>query len=382
MMRGLALVVALSVMATAAHADPDPADARLHAAQLQDAAGDHAGAFAAMVAVADDFPDSPWAPSALAAASRIAERDGDPARAAALLERLAGRYPTNRSAAWARSHAAELERAADPRWRDVTAAHDAIVATVGRDRGDPHPALRRLADLIDASPGYPRAAAARLWLGDRWLEQGDFDLAVAAYRAAAATPGATPVERRLAQLGRISALTALDDFAAADRELAALAADPAADPIAIARARDELDTLRARHALRIAAWILLSVLAGAALVLIRRAAGSTRAALRALVRPPIEAYFLVPVAAIVIAVATTGNALVASAVRWICIGGVIVTWLSGAVLASTRDAPRWRLALHVVAVAAAAGAVLYLAIARGQLPDLILETWKHGPEPR
>jgi hypothetical protein len=83
-----------------------------------------------------------------------------------------------------------------------------------------------------------------------------------------------------------------------------------------------------------------------------------------------------------IAVAATGNALVGSAVRWICIGGVIVTWLSGAVLATSPRAPRWRLALHLAAVAVAAGAVLYLAVARGQLPDLLLETWKHGPEPR
>lgn len=376
------LSIAWSILlATTTAAAADPADDRLHAATLADARGDHAGALAAMVAVADDFPDSPWAPTALASAARIAERDGDPARAAALLVRLADRYPTHRQAGWARSHAAELAQRADPRWREVSAAHDAAVAAVGR-KGDPRPHLAELARLVDANPGYPRATAARIWLGDRWREQGAWDRALAAYRAAAATPGATAIEGRLARLGIIAALIALDDFTAADRELAALAADPAADPIAIARARDDLATQRARRAFRIAAWIVLALAAALALIALYRTTGSARAAARALVRPPIEAWFLAPVAAIVIAVSSTGNALVASAVRWILIGGVAVTWMSGAVLAITRNAPRWRLALHLIAVAAAAGAVLYLAIARDRLPDLLLETWKHGPEPR
>jgi len=77
--------------------------------------------------------------------------------------------------------------------------------------------------------------------------------------------------------------------------------------------------------------------------------------------------------------AASANPLVGGAVRRIAIGGVIVAWMSGAVL---RASPiRRRLAVHVAAIVLAAAAIAYLAVSRDRLLDLLNETWRHGPDP-
>jgi hypothetical protein len=380
-MRALAAIAVVVALSAGAIADPDPGDPRFRAALLRDDAGDRTGAIADLVAIADELPASAWADDALATAARLLERAGDPVRAAALLARLADTYPSSRSAAWARSHADELTRTTgDARWRPVAAEHDAVIVAVGR-AGDPAPHLARLGALVVANPDYPRATSARLWLGDRWSQQGDWDRAHGWYREALVR-AAAPVERRLAQLGIAAALTGLDEFSAADATLDALAADPDVDPIALARARDAVDRARFRYRGRIAAWIALVLVVAAGVIALRRSTGSMRGVARALARPPAEAWFVVPVAVIVSAVSATGNALVGSAVRWIAVGGVIVAWGSGAILSAAPALPRWRFAVHIVAIVAAAGAVVYLAVSRDRLLDLLAETWKHGHELR
>jgi tetratricopeptide (TPR) repeat protein len=383
-MRAAIAVIVIVALASAVRADPepgpDPADARFRAATARAATGDRSGALADFVAIADTAPDSPWADDALVEAARLAEQQADPARAGALLTRMADRYPASRSARWARAHAAQLAaRAVPDEWRPTAAEHDAVIRAVGR-HGDPTPHLDRLAALLRARPGYPREHAAQIWLGDAWSRQGEWARALGWYRDALAT-AATPDARRTARLRSVSALVALDRFADADAAIDEVASDPAIDPHAIARARRDVDRGRVRHRWRIAAWLALAMLAVAALIQLRRATGSMRATAAALARPPVEVWFLAPIAVLGIAAAASGNVMVARAVRWVAIGGVGVTWLSGAVLRATPAAGPRRIALHIAAIALAGAALVYLVISSDRLLDMLVETWRHGPDP-
>jgi hypothetical protein len=63
-----------------------------------------------------------------------------------------------------------------------------------------------------------------------------------------------------------------------------------------------------------------------------------------------------------------------------------VTWISGAALEAARlrcgaVAARRALLQAVLAAVAVAGAA-YLAVDRGRMIDLVVETWEHGPAPR
>jgi uncharacterized membrane protein len=112
---------------------------------------------------------------------------------------------------------------------------------------------------------------------------------------------------------------------------------------------------------------------------LRRTAGSWRAAGRRLVRPPIEAVFFVPIAGVLVAVASTGNPLVGRAVWGIAIAGVVTSWVTGALLAGSRVTLR-RAIVHAVCAMLAVGAATYVAVDHGHLVDFLLETWREGPE--
>jgi hypothetical protein len=104
--------------------------------------------------------------------------------------------------------------------------------------------------------------------------------------------------------------------------------------------------------------------------------------LRAL-RPPIEAAFLAPVAAVLIGVAFTAHRLIAPAVATIAIGGVGLAWLSGATLEQLRATGRprrLRAIAHILACLAAVAALAYVAITRDNLLDALVETVRFGPD--
>jgi hypothetical protein len=126
-------------------------------------------------------------------------------------------------------------------------------------------------------------------------------------------------------------------------------------------------------------WAVLVVLVVAAAVALRRRAGSWRAAGRRLVRPPIETMFFVPIAAVLIAVASTGNPLVGRAVWGIGIAGVVTSWITGALLAGTRVTLK-RAIVHALCAMLAVGAATYVAVDHGHLVDFLIETWREGPD--
>ena len=130
-------------------------------------------------------------------------------------------------------------------------------------------------------------------------------------------------------------------------------------------------------------WLGLGALAAAARrQLARRDAGSWRAALRRLVHPPVEVAFFVPIALVLVLVASTGNPLVARAVRGIALGGAMIAWVSGALLDGARPLRARRVALHALLAICAAAAACYLAIDRDRMLDLVAETWREGPQRR
>jgi hypothetical protein len=165
---------------------------------------------------------------------------------------------------------------------------------------------------------------------------------------------------------------------AADAELAALAATTAPRNL-VAELRARLDRARWRQTMRGAMWGVLALLSGLAVVMLRRAAGTWRAAGRRLLHPPGETIYLFPIAVVIVVVAYTGNPLVARAVRTIVIAGIAASWISGAILGDARIALR-RALLHGAAAMIAVAAVTYVAVDDGHLIDFVIETWRAGHE--
>jgi hypothetical protein len=114
---------------------------------------------------------------------------------------------------------------------------------------------------------------------------------------------------------------------------------------------------------------------------LRRTSGSWRAVARRLAHPPIEVVFLAPIALVITIVAMTGNPLVAHAVRAIALVGVAVAWFSGVVLTGERPTAR-RAIVHGLLAALVVLAACYLAIDRDRMIDLVVETWRSGPQGR
>lgn len=379
----LAVVAAALVLAAPVAGAAGDDEARFRAATVQLGGGDVAGAADAFERLANDAPSSPWADDALMEAAGAAERLGQLDRARRQLERLVATYPDSRLARRAASKLAQLVAATGARgeWSAVAAEHDAILRDAAGP-GDPRPQLRRLEALVRAHPGYPRAHDARMWIGDTWLRQGESATALTWYREAIANAPDARARVR-ARKAEADALAMRGELDAAEAAYRALGAEPGADRDVIDGALDDVAGLRVRARIMVAAWIALAVLALAAALALWRATRGVRPALRALARPPTEVLFAAPVAAVLIAVSLAGNQLVAAAVRSIALGGLAVGWLSGACLeAARRRGPiGWRRVLfHVVAAAIAVAAIGYLSVMRDRLIDMIVETWKHGPE--
>jgi tetratricopeptide (TPR) repeat protein len=378
----LILVVAVIVGVAAPAAGDDDAD-RFSRAARQRGTGDLAGAADAFERLADERPTSPWADDARMEAALAAEALGQYERARRDLDRLLADHPDSRLVRRAEARRARIIASIGERgeWAALAVQHEAIVREAGGD-GDPAPAYRRLEALLAQHPGYARAYDARMWLGDGWLRQGQWEQALASYRRAAA---AAPDDRARFRAGKAigDALVThgeLDDAAAAYR---ALQGQPGADAAILYDAFESLAQAQRRAQLAWAARAALALLVVAALALLRRDAGSWRGAGRALVRPPVEVGYLVPVAIALVLAGLAGNQIAARAVQWIVGSGVAIAWLSGASLRAARERGRLgpgRVLGHVAAAIVAVAAVAYLALMRDRLLDMLVETWRHGHE--
>jgi hypothetical protein len=345
--------------------------------------GDLGGARTALEALANEAPDGRWADDAIAEAAAIAERQGDLAGARALWKRLLDHYPDSRLARRATARLEELTAVggAEGRWDATAAEHDRIVrAAAGAE--DPQPHLEALGALLDKSRGYPRWSAAALWLGDAWARLGAHRRALAWYEKsdAAAT---TELEHFRAGLAQAELFSTMGDHDRAERTLRGLHPPDDLARMAIADAIADNDTARTRARWAVIARIVLGACFLLAIVTLRRRAGSFGGAARALWPPPLEVIYLVPVALVLGIVANTGNLLAGRAVQLILVGAVAITWLSGSSLQLARAEDRSKSAIaHALVAAVATLALVYAAVMREQLLDVLVETWRRGHDMR
>ena len=356
----------------------------VRAAELM-ASGAHERAAEQFSAVAEDAPGDPIAADALFSAAKLfEERLGDPARALVLYQRLYQRYPDSRTALAARRRADAI--ASDSN-RDGIAALARFNSILQRfpENGERESVLQMEALLADY-PDWAGRPRALLWLAAVDQRAGRHEQAMARYVEAidAARASDRPYLFE-AYRGAGDVALARGHFAEAEayyRQMP-VAGDPS-------RQRSLADSLAAvdRERLRsqlyyIALAIVVAVVIGLCASL-RWAAQSWRQAAACLRGVPTEVLFMVPIAALLIGASLTSHYAIGPAVATICVGGVVVTWLSGAALdagQSCRSGPKgWLLPVHAAATALAVMAVCYIALHQGHLIDMLIETVRFGPD--
>lgn len=316
-------------------------------------------------------PITRWTDDAWAEAARLAEQAREYARARRALDAVLAVSTDERLVARARGSLARLAEIGGAEWDAVRAEHERLIAELYGTDGDPTAELDALAAFVRAHPTYPRANAVRIALAQGWESEGERGEALAWYRAAA--EAATGERGQLTRIGYARALTRAGDLDDAEAVLAAL--DPQlVDQADRAVAAAELSVARDRRVIRIGLAVALAVAVAALLAAYRRQ-------LRRLARPPVEVWFLAPLAVLLALVALPGNPVIARAVRWIGIAGVALAWLSGGVLElAPRPLSARRVLAHAAVTIAAAAAAVYLVVDALGLLDLLGETWRGGPE--
>lgn len=376
--RALAVLAVIAALATPAAAD-DGQDA-FNAATALIGAGDLEGARTAFDAIVAADPAGDWADDGLAWAAEMCERLGDLDGAHQRWRRYLDDYPTRPLIRRARLRLAALDRKIGGDAWIAVAEQLAALEREAVDAEDPTPQAEAIAALLAANPEFPAAFDARIRLGNLWMRLALVERAAETFRDAGAD-ATDDDERWRAAKAHADTIAALGDLDAAEREYRALRGRGGAQDDAIDSAIATLDKIRSRARLRLLCWLALA----ASLVVIGGVlAWATRSpvgALRAVIRPPVEVVFLIPVAIVIAVVAMRGNELVAAAVRMILLGGVVTTWLVGASLEACRRHRRVGLPIvlvHVATATVAIAAVCYLAVFDDQLLDLIAETWQHG----
>jgi TolA-binding protein len=363
----LALLLALSGGVQHAGAEPDPIAARFDAAIALEGQGKFAEAVDALDAFAHEHADHPLAPDALAEVASLAEsRLHDPARALTAWRALAEHYPHSRGARRAVVRRAELERLLG----GGTDAHalgeyQRLIDEAGVPaRAEARAAVRA---FLAAHPGFPLTGAGQYWLGQTAEQSSANEEALRDYEAAIALGGeAAPRAARakgelLLRLGRLREAGAAFDALAAYSDAAsqqARAAGTAAVRAQRARARWASFALIAL----VLAWV-----------------GGALWARRALWPPPLEVRFFIPVALLFGAAALSEHRAIARTVGIIGLGSSIALWIAGALRARLGERILGKLVLALSAGAAVV-AVSYLAVYWNGLTDLVLETWRAGPD--
>lgn len=348
------------------------------------AEADHARAAEMFVHVAEAHPDHPLAAEALFSAARLhAERLAQPARALALYRRLVERHPHSRPSLAASRRAADIERQLDPGGRSDAALARFTEILQAFSASNELASIAAAEALLAEHPAWSGTPRALLWLAEIHRRAGRTEDALARYlQAARDWPDSE--ENAHAWRGAGDMAARLDHF---DEALRYYHSMPVTVP-AQQRSRDDAlaalarDRWRAR--LLAACFALVALVFLGLLASLRHAAGSARASLRALARAPTEALYMLPIAALLLAAAFTGHEAIAPAVAIMCGGALALAWLSGAALdcARSRVAGRHRLRVlaHTAAVSLAVLALCYIAVQRGHLVDMLLETVRFGPE--
>lgn len=343
---------------------------------------DHARAAEMFVHVAEAHPDHPLAAEALFSAAKLhAERLAQPGRALALYRQLVERHPHSRTALAASRRAADIERQLDPGGKSDAALARFTEILQGFSARPEAASIAAVEALLAEYPTWSGAPRALLWLAEIHRRAGRTQDALDRYLQAAKDWPASE-ENAHAWRGAGDMAARQDRF---DQALRYYHSMPITVPAQLRSRDDALDALardRWRARIFIACHALVALVFLGLLAALRLAAGSARASLGALARPSTEALFMFPIAALLLAVSFTGHEAIAPAVAIMSGGGLALVWLSGAALERAPSAGRRRLRVlvHTAAVSLAVLALCYIAVHRGHLVNMLLETLRHGPD--
>jgi TolA-binding protein len=345
--------------------------ARFDAATQLEARGQFRDAADALEKLGHDAPADSFAADALYEAAVVREeRLADPARAATLYEEVATRYPQSRLARRARTRA-DFLRASLTTGEAPLREYESIMNGVGER--DKRPSIARMEQLLAEHPDFALADRALFWLANSYAQRRDDKHALALYeRLESQFPTSEWAERARKAHGDL--LLAHGHPFAARALYRQLAESP--DPLARSAAREGLADARSYLARAIVSIV-------AALFLLGFVGLNLRAARKTLRIPPFEAFYYIPVAGVFVVAAATENRMIGWATSAIAVGGALIVWLSAS--ASSARLARgpmsmrerlWRAALCALAVLA----LTWLAIALTGLADIVVETFRTGPE--
>lgn len=368
-----AACVAVVVIVAAGAARADTSQQRFAAGTALEAEGRYREAADALERLGHERPDDSFAADALYEAAVVSEeRLADPARAERLYAEVATRYPSNRLARRARTRADFLQRSLSTGEAPLREYDDILAGATRRPRAE---SRARMEALLARHPDFALADRALFWLGQRYAEARDWKAAEARFAAVEQRFPSSEWASRAKKARADLILAAGHPFAARVlyRELAA-----SSDPLARSAGDEGLAAA--------ATWVRRAVLVVAAsLYLFLFAALLVRGIRprRRLVRPPLEVLYYAPVAALFVAAAATENRAIGLATFGIALGGAALVWLSSAAsIARLERGPlpmRGRV-LRALAVLLAVGALVYLSLQATGLTDIVIETFRSGPE--
>ena len=373
---GAGLGAAETPATAAAETPATPDEAFVAATRLP--AADAARALEAQLATLP--ADSPVRGDALFELARLRDEElEDPVGARKAYDQLILEAPGSRLARRAESRAEALARTLGPGDRFAPTIV-AIGRASRRPPGEQLAGAEELAAALAATPDFPGRAETARWIAGAYRRADRYPEARTWFeraRVAADETGATD-DAREARRGLAEIATAVGDYDDARARYQALRVDAApGDLIGIDAALERIATLEARRARARWAWVVV------ALALVAAAAALRRTGLRALWPPPTELLYLAPPAVLLSIMALTGNVLIARAVITVLAGGLLVTWISGALLdaARARDALTLRrVVAHATLALVVVGAIGILALSRDALLDLIAATFRDGVE--
>ncbi len=340
------------------------------------------------VALADANPEHRLADDALFAAGKLfEERLGKPQRAVAIYRRLLAKYPDSREALGAKRRLDELVKGlgAGGKGAAALAAYTDVLQRFHlRDQSD---SIRRMEALVRTFPKWSGLPKAMLWLGARHEGANRLAQADKWYRAAAEL-----AEQRTTAPDRdehlFEAYRGAGTIAARrgqfDRARGYFERMPVGDDASKRHARDRLlADLGARK--RRTTWYVIAIgvlvlLLGAGIASLRLNSESWAASARALLRPPTEIVFMIPIAGVLMLASFTGHHPTAKAVTIITFGSLVITWLNGVAI-STPKSSQLRTWLHLAGSGIAALALIYIALHLTDLIDQMKTALRLGPDP-
>ena len=368
-----ALVVAAVVVALGGVARAQTTQQRFEAATALEAKGQFADAAAALETLGHEKPADSFAPDALFEAAVVSEeRLADPARARRLYEEVATKYPSSRLSRRARTRADFLARSLTTGEEPLRVYDDILAGAANRPRAE---SRARMEALLAKWPTFALTDRALFWLGQRLAEERRWDEAMTRFaeleRRFPSSEWALRAKKARADilLGRGHPFRARAIY----RELAA-----AADPVARSAGHEGLSDSVSWILRAIGVVVCIVYLLAFAWLHLR--AVMPRARLR---RVPLELLYYVPVAVLFVAAAITENRAIGLATSGIAVGGAALVWVTSLGFAARLDRGPMSAAARigrVAAVAFAVGALVFLAVQATGLTDIVIETFRSGPE--